>query len=151
LSGPDVRLSVSTANILLDLFPPALINIEIEKRLWMEKKILIVDDDTNIVEFLETLFQDNGYLTVTAQNAQEGLEVAKKELPDLITLDLEMPGEWGPRFYRKMSQDPNLKNTPVIVVSGLSGSEHAIGKAVAVVTKPFDHDELLKIVKETLG
>ena len=116
----------------------------------MSKKILIIDDDPRIVDYLVTLFEDNDYTTVSAENAQEGLEKAKKEIPDLITLDLEMPGDWGPRFYRKMSLEKNLKNIPVIVISGLSGSEHAIGKAVACITKPFDRDELLKIVRDTL-
>lgn len=116
----------------------------------MAKKILIVDDDPNVVDFLVTLFEDNGYVTFSAGDTTTGLDVAKREVPDLITLDLEMPGEWGPRFYRKMSQEKALKNIPVIVISGLSGSEHAIGKAVAVISKPFDHDELLQIVQETL-
>ena len=116
----------------------------------MTKKILIIDDDPNVVDYLVALFEDNNYKTFSAGNAQEGLEIAKKELPDLITLDLEMPGDWGPRFYRKMAFEKKLKNTPVIVISGLSGGEYAIGKAVASITKPFDRDELLKIVTETL-
>ena len=115
------------------------------------KKILIVDDDPNIIDYLTTLFEDNGYKAVAAPDVREGLEMAKKELPDLITLDLEMPEEWGPRFYRKMSQDKKLKNIPVIVISGLSGGDHAVGKAVAFLNKPFDREELLKIVKETLN
>jgi two-component system, cell cycle response regulator DivK len=114
------------------------------------KKILIVDDDPNIIDYLTTLFEDNGYSTFSAHDVQEGLDLAKKEIPDLITLDLEMPEEWGPRFYRKMSQDKSLKNIPVIVISGLSGGDHAVGKAVAFISKPFDREELLKIVKETL-
>jgi CheY-like chemotaxis protein len=114
------------------------------------KKILIVDDDPNIIDYLTTLFDDNGYSTFSAQDVKEGLEIARKETPDLITLDLEMPEEWGPRFYRKMSQEKALKNIPVIVISGLSGGDHAIGKAVAYLSKPFDREELLKIVKETL-
>ncbi len=116
----------------------------------MKKKILIVEDDPKVSEYLTTLFDDHGYATFAAGDAQEALDLAKKEQPDLVTLDLELPGEWGPRFYRKMSQDPVLKNTPVIVISGLSGSEYAVGKAVASLTKPFDRDELLKIVRETL-
>jgi len=116
----------------------------------VKKKILIIDDDSNIVDYLVTLFEDNGYVTFSAGDAREGFEVAKKEMPDLITLDLEMPGEWGPRLYHKMSQDKNLKNIPVIVISGLYGSEHAIDKVAASITKPFDRDELLKIVKETI-
>jgi DNA-binding NtrC family response regulator len=116
----------------------------------MKKKILIIDDDPNIVDYLATLFEDNGYATVSAGNTQEGFEVAKRETPDLITLDLEMPGEWGPRFYRNLSQEKRLKNIPVIVISGMSGIEHAIGRAVATINKPFDRDELLQIVAENI-
>lgn len=114
------------------------------------KKILIVDDDPNIIDYLTTLFEDNGYSTLSASNVKEGLEVARKEIPDLITLDLEMPDEWGPRFYRKMSQEKELRNIPVIVITGLSGGDHAIGRAVASFSKPFDRHELLRVVKETL-
>lgn len=116
----------------------------------MKKKILIVDDDPNIVDYLVTLFEDNDYETCSANNAQDGFELAKKEVPDLITLDLEMPGEWGPRLFRKISEEKSLKNIPVIVITGFSGSEHAIGKAVASLTKPFDREELLAIVKESI-
>ena len=117
----------------------------------MTKKILIVDDDPNIVDYLTELFNDNGYATCSATDGREALNVARQEKPDLITLDLEMPEEWGPRFYRKMSQDPDIKNTPVIVISGLSGNKYAIQKAVASISKPFDRDELLKIVRDTIG
>jgi len=55
------------------------------------KKILIVDDDPNIIDYLTTLFEDNGYSTFSAHDVKEGLEIAKREIPDLITLDLEMP------------------------------------------------------------
>lgn len=116
----------------------------------MKKKILVVDDDPNVVNYLVTLFEDNEYEVFSAKDAKEGLEIAKKEIPDLITLDLEMPGEWGPRFYRKMTQVKELKNIPVIVISGMSGNEYAIGKAVASITKPFDRDQLLGIVRDTL-
>ncbi|MCK5100303.1 MAG: response regulator [Desulfobacteraceae bacterium] len=116
----------------------------------MKKKILVIDDDLNIRDYLVSLFNDNGYDAYVAGDVKEGFEVAKKEKPDLITLDIEMPGEWGPRFYRQLSQDPELKNIPVIVISGLSGHQYAVVKAVASITKPFDREELLKIVKETL-
>jgi len=124
---------------------------EIEERLWMSKKILIIDDDPNVVDYLEVLFQDNGYTTFSAGDAQEGFDTAKRETPDMITLDIEMPGDWGPRFYRKMSREKFIKNTPVMVISGLSGSKYAVGKAVASISKPFDRDEVLKIVRDTIG
>ncbi|MCD4720273.1 MAG: response regulator [Desulfobacula sp.] len=117
----------------------------------MKKKILVIDDDLNIRDYLVSLFNDNGYDAYIAGDVKEGIKEANKIKPDLITLDIEMPGEWGPRFYRQLSQDPQLKNIPVIVISGLSGHQYAVVKAVASLSKPFDRDELLKIVKETLN
>ncbi|MBT3310590.1 MAG: response regulator [Desulfobacterales bacterium] len=117
----------------------------------MKKKIMIVDDDPGIVKYIEKLFINNGYDTCIARDGSEGIGILRKENPDLITLDLEMPDEWGPRFYRKLSQEKEFKNIPVIVISGLSGNKYAIHKAIASLTKPFDKDELLKIVKETIG
>ena len=116
----------------------------------MAKKILVVEDDPATAKYLTTLFEDNGYETCTSGDGSTALEVAKNEKPALITLDLEMPEEWGPRFYRRMRKVPELRNTPVIVVSGIDG-DHAIKDAVAFVAKPFDADQLLGIVKRTIG
>lgn len=116
----------------------------------MTKKILIVEDDPIMIKYLESLFRDNGYDTCSATDGVEALEVLKKEKPDLITLDLQMPEEWGPRFYRKMMKDKKLKNTPVIVVSAIDG-DHAIKNAVAFVRKPFDPEKLIGIVKGAIG
>lgn len=117
----------------------------------MAKKIMVVDDDPNIVDYLVEVFEDNGYTTCTATNGLEAFEVLTSEKPDLITLDLEMPEEWGPRFYRKMSKENEFKDTPVIVVSGLSGIHHAIKNAVATIKKPFEPKEIIRVVEETIG
>jgi CheY-like chemotaxis protein len=77
-------------------------------------------------------------------------DVVKKEKPDLICLDLQMPGEWGPRFYRKLRKDKEVKDIPIIVISGIDG-DHAIKDAVAFVKKPFDPEKLIGIVKMTIG
>jgi len=61
-----------------------------------------------------------------------------------------MPQEWGPRFYRKLRQDKDLKETPVIVITGIDG-DHAIKDAVGYLSKPFDPDKLLGIVKRIIG
>ncbi len=116
----------------------------------MAKKILIIDDDPVVVKYLENLFQDIGYETCSASSSMEGLELVRREKPDMISLDLEMPGEWGPRFYRKLRKDKQLKDTPIVVISGIDG-DHAIKDAVAFVAKPFDPDKLLGIVKRTIG
>jgi CheY-like chemotaxis protein len=116
----------------------------------MPKKILIVDDDPVIVKYLQAVFSDNGYATCTATSTMEGLDVVRREKPDLITLDIQLPGEWGPRFYRKLRQDKDLKDTPVIVISGMDG-DHAIKDAITFVKKPFDPEKLIGIVKNTIG
>ena len=127
-------------------------HVSIEKRgkVPMPKKILIIDDDPIVVKYLEAVFSDNGYETCTATSTMEGLDVVKREKPDLITLDLQMPGEWGPRFYRKLRKDKQLRDTPIIVVSGIDG-DHAIKDAIAFVKKPFDPEKLVGIVKNTIG
>ena len=116
----------------------------------MAHKIMVIDDDPDIVEYLVSIFEDNGYATCQAYDGQEALEVARAQQPALITLDLEMPKEWGPRFYRHLSRDPQLQDIPVIVISGLSGIHLAIKKAVATINKPFDPDKVLDIVRATL-
>jgi Rrf2 family protein len=115
------------------------------------KKIMVVDDDPDIVDYLVTVFRDRGYDTCSANGGVEATEVLIKENPDLITLDLEMPEEWGPRFYRRFARLPEYKHIPVIVISGLPGIHMAISKAVATVRKPFDPAEVLRLVEGAIG
>ena len=116
----------------------------------MAKKILVVDDDPVIVKYLTTLFTDNGYETCSASDGVKAFEALKSEKPDLITLDLQMPEEWGSKFYRRLTKDKAFKDIPVIIISGIAG-QHAAKKAVAYLSKPFDPDKLLGIVKSTIG
>ena len=116
----------------------------------MPYKILVVDDDPYIVKYMVDILSDNGYATCSASDGSEALEVLQRERPDLVTLDLEMPNEWGPRFYRKMTKEDAFRDTPVIVISGLSGIHLAIRNAVASLKKPFDPNRLLEIIRDTL-
>lgn len=68
------------------------------------KKIMIVDDDPAITRYLDALFQDSGYETCIAEDGRDAMDVYQANSPDLITLDLEMPEEWGPRFFRRVSK-----------------------------------------------
>ncbi len=115
----------------------------------MKKKILVIDDDPNVRDYLFSLFTDNGYTVQVAQDSKDGIEQAR-DVPDLITLDIEMPGEYGPRVYQQLSQDSSLKDVPVIVISGLPGHQYAMVKAAASISKPFDREELLDLVKQNL-
>jgi len=116
----------------------------------MPKKILIIDDDPVVVKYLEAVFSDNGYATCSATSSMEGLDMVKREKPDLITLDIQMPEEWGPRFYRKLRKDKELRDTPIIVISGIDG-DHAIKDALAFIPKPFDPEKLIGIVRNCIG
>jgi CheY-like chemotaxis protein len=117
----------------------------------MTRKILVIDDDPQTTDYLVALFGDNGYATSAAANADEAFELLQREKPDLITLDLDMPEITGPLFYRKVSKRDEFKDIPVIVISGLCAPQRAIRKVVAAFEKPFDADQLLATVKETIG
>ena len=115
------------------------------------KKIMVVDDDPDIVDYLVTVFRERGYDTCSASDGDVAMEVLVSEFPDLVTLDLEMPNEWGPKFFRRFSRIPEFRDLPVIVISGLPGIHLAIRKAVGTVRKPFDPQEVLRIVEGAIG
>jgi Rrf2 family protein len=115
------------------------------------KKIMVVDDDPDIVDYLVTVFRDRGYETCSASNGVDAMDVLVREGPDLITLDLEMPDEWGPKFHQRYTQMPEFRHIPVVVISGLPGIHRAIRKAVATVSKPFDPADVLRVVEDAIG
>ena len=117
----------------------------------MSKKILIIEDEEDVRTYLVTLLQKEGYETVTASDGVQGLEVAKREVPDLITLDLQMPKDTGTDFYRKMHRDDKLGQIPIIVISGIPGRHLAVKKPAAVFEKPIDKEKLVEAVKNAIG
>ena len=127
------------------------------------KKILIVDDEEDILAYLDTVFQNNGYQTCTACNGQEALEKTKAENPDLVTLDIVMPKKSGIRYYQEMKDDPHLKKIPIIIITAITGwgydkegfhkfikSSKQVPPPEGFMSKPIDPDELLKVVKKYL-
>ena len=117
----------------------------------MNKKILVIDDEEDVVTFLTTILRKNGYETVTATNGVEGLEIAKREKPDLVTLDLLMPKQTGTGFYKNLVKDEELGSIPVIIISGLAGRNLAVRKPAAVFDKPIDPDAFIAAVREALA
>jgi two-component system alkaline phosphatase synthesis response regulator PhoP len=81
-------------------------------------KILVVDDEPDVCEFLSMVLEDNGATVLTASDGEEGLTLARKESPDLITLDLSMPGMDGGKVFETLRKDPELSSTRVCIVSG---------------------------------
>jgi CheY-like chemotaxis protein len=117
----------------------------------MSKKILVIDDEADVRLFLTTLLKKNGYETVTANDGIEGFEIAKKEKPDLVTLDLQMPNKTGTEFYRRLARDKDIGDIPIIVVSGIPGRHLAVKNAVAVFDKPINPDSFIEAVNDALA
>ena len=116
-----------------------------------KKRILVVDDEKDIVEFLTQLLEDNGYEVTGASDGAQGMEMVLKSRPDLILLDLQMPEETGTGLYRKLHNKKEYKDIPVIVISGLAGNYLAVGKSVPVIDKPPSEEQVLQEVAKALG
>lgn len=128
-----------------------------------KKKILIVDDEANVVTYIEALLQDNGYETVTASNGEEALDTIRAAKPDLVTLDITMPKKSGVGFYRAIREDDDLKSIPVVIVTGVTGfagdpkdfekfisTRKQVPPPDGFIAKPFEEDEFLKTVGDLL-
>lgn len=120
-----------------------------------KKKILVVDDEKDVLTYLTTLLEDNGYDTISAMDGKEGFDLAKSEKPDLITLDITMPNQSGVRTYRYYKEDEALKDVPVIIVTAVGDSMRSFLKKLAgfsepegFMNKPIDEKELLKMVAD---
>lgn len=117
----------------------------------MSHRILVVDDEADVRRFLTAVLAKRGYETLQAADGREAFEVARRERPDLVILDLMMPNQSGTDFYRRLARDPELGQTPVIVVSGLAGRHLALREPVAVFDKPIDPEEFGEAVDRALG
>jgi two-component system, cell cycle response regulator DivK len=116
----------------------------------MPKKILIIDDDSDICSYLKDVFEDAGYTTEIARNGVEGLEKAQVSPPDLITLDMDMPRRGGTSFYVKLRREPILAEIPVVVITGVAPTP-VLAKDIPVLSKPIDPQKTLSVVKSLLG
>ncbi len=123
----------------------------------MEKhrKILIVDDDENIIQILKIRLEANGYKVFTASNGVEGLEQAKEVGPDLILLNIMMPRLDGIMTTLKLKGTEQIRSIPVIIMTGIKEKEEMVLArhvgAADYITKPFEHDELLKKISKLLA
>jgi CheY-like chemotaxis protein len=111
----------------------------IEKR----PKILVIDDDKDIRVVISEILDQSGYEVFTAGSGQQGLDLAVQMIPNLIILDIMMPGMDGWSVLTKLQNKPALADVPVIILSGASGLEMAMSLgAAAVLAKPIDANQL---------
>ena len=119
------------------------------------KKILIVDDEQDIVESLKFVLEASDYTCYCAYNGEDGLKLAKEIMPDLIILDVMMPKINGYKISRLLKYDSKYKNIPILMVTARSQEEDKlIGEETGAdeyITKPFDLDEVVRKVDQYLG
>ncbi len=118
-------------------------------------KILIIDDSPTDVHVYGKLLQENGYDVISAANAEQGIETAKAELPDLILMDVIMPGMNGFQATRSLSRDEVTAHIPVIIISTKAMETDKVWGmrqgAKDYVTKPVKDSVLLKKIQAQLG
>lgn len=118
------------------------------------KKILLVDDEKDLVDTVSFRLKASGYDVVTAYDGQEALTKTRLEKPDLIVLDLMLPKMDGYKVCRMLKFDERYKDIPIIMFTArVQDSDRKMGEEVgadAYITKPFDPQNLLGKVKELL-
>ena len=84
------------------------------------RTVVLVDDEADVTLFLQTALEDAGYTALAASKPAEGFALIRSEKPDLVCLDILMPEESGFSLYQRIRSDPELKNIPVLITTGLS-------------------------------
>ena len=118
-------------------------------------KILVIEDELNIQKLAEANLATSGYDVLVADNGEEGLKLAERESPDLILLDLRLPGMSGWDVLMILKNKRKLQKIPVIIMTATvpRGGEHRFPsmKTAGYLVKPFSVDKLLCQVKQALG
>jgi len=114
-------------------------------------KVLVVDDEQDSRDLMAHYLDELGCRVFTATSGEEGIAAAREHSPDLITLDLMMPGVSGWDVLKKLKEDRELRRIPVVVVSivAAEGRGRLLG-AVDLVTKPFDREDILRVLWRNL-
>jgi DNA-binding response OmpR family regulator len=114
----------------------------------MAKKVLIVDDDPDLVELLRLAFQHSGYTALTAGSGRDALEKAAKHHPDLIVLDLVLPDVNGINVCEALRRSPSTASTPILMMTGQPGEFPRLASVEAgsnaFLSKPFAIPQLIE-------
>jgi CheY-like chemotaxis protein len=122
------------------------------------KTVLVVDDEPEAREFLITVLNDHGFDAVPARDGTEAIALLERSLPDMVTLDITMPEKSGVAVYRRLREDPNFRNIPVIIITGITdefqkfiSSRRHVPAPDGYISKPVDHDQFLAMVRRLTG
>ena len=119
------------------------------------KKILIVDDEPDLVETVRFPLEEEGYLVLVSYNGEDALHKARKENPDLIVLDIMLPKLDGYKVCRLLKFDERYKHIPILMLTARTqAKDKNLGRETGAdeyITKPFDIDELVEKIKTYLN
>jgi CheY-like chemotaxis protein len=119
----------------------------------MSKKILVIDDDPTLVKIVQPFLESHDFKVTVATDGQDGLEMLKKDQPDLIVLDVQMPRMNGYTFIFELKKIIDIRKIPIIVLTAKEGMAE-IFKVEGVkdyICKPFKPEVLLTAIKKYLG
>jgi CheY-like chemotaxis protein len=114
------------------------------------KKVLVVDDEPEIVWVILAMLEDEGVSVIGAHRGDEALEIARRERPDLVITDIMMPGLDGRELCRRLQADPALRGIPVVLMSAVYRLEFRNCDSAAFLAKPFGIAELIALVHRLL-
>ncbi|MFH1360549.1 MAG: response regulator [Candidatus Omnitrophota bacterium] len=119
----------------------------------MSKKILVIDDEPDLVDVVKARLELNHYQVISAKDGQEGLEKVKKEKPDLVILDIMMPRMDGYTFVLEFKKIADLKKTPIIVLTAKDQLQDIfkVEGVTEYVVKPFESEKLIEKVDRLLA
>ena len=125
-----------------------------------EKRVLIVDDDEEILQLIDKALASEGYLVTTAVTGNDAKDKARDLVPDLVLIDIVLPDIEGPEVIRALEEDPLTEGIPAIFLSGIvtreskeeAASEIRVGeKLYKALSKPFSSKELMTEVRKAIG
>ncbi len=122
----------------------------------VRKSILVIDDEKDVLNSLAGLLRRTGYGVTIADTGQEGLRLAKKELPSLIILDLMLPDIDGTDVAVELMQDAKTSSIPIIFLTSVltKPEQKASGEIIAnrcIIAKPCKSEEILQLIKDRIG
>lgn len=119
------------------------------------RRVLVIDDEAHIVQVLSLKLRNAGYEVLTASDGEEGFEIARKSIPDLIITDFQMPYMTGLELCQALSKEAATASIPILMLTArgyaLDDEDIALGNIREVLSKPFSPRSIVQLVEQTLG
>jgi DNA-binding response OmpR family regulator len=117
-----------------------------------QKKILFIEDEQELLTTISNLLHDQGYHVINAVNAEDALQETRHTVPDLILVDIKLPGMDGFDFFHEIRKSEQFKNVPIVFLTAFNDMNAMIyakkSGAADYITKPFDFEYLIARIKD---